>query len=96
MVKNGLIKSTQKQLLVIRTWLVTKLNFTQLNFKKQDCEGFQLCSKFIPEELAIHLIIDIKTAKPAECKIKLGFNQVDPLMSKQESIGFRLKKVFFE
>ena len=32
--------------------------------------------------------------KPAEIKIKLGFNQVDPLRSKQESISLRLKKNF--
>ena len=53
----------------------------------QDCEDFQPCRKFIAEELAVHFIIDIKTVKAAELKIKLGFNQVDPIMSKQESIG---------
>ena len=46
----------------------------------QDCEDFQPCRKFITEELAIHLIIDIKTVKAAELKTKLGFNQVDPIM----------------
>ena len=40
------------------------------------------------------MIIDIKTVKAVELKIKLGFNQVDPIMSKQESIGLRLKKTF--
>ena len=49
----------------------------------QDCEDFQPCRKFITEELAIHLIIDIKTVKAAELKIKLGFNQVDPIMAKK-------------
>ena len=38
------------------------------------------------------MIIDIKTVKTSEFKIKLGFNQVDPTMSKQESIGLKLKK----
>ena len=60
----------------------------------QDCEDFQPCRKFIAEELAVHLIIDIKTVKAAELEIKLGFKQVDPLMSTQESIGLRLKKTF--
>ena len=46
------------------------------------------------EKLAVHLIIDIKTVKAAELKTKLGFNLVDPIMSKQESIGLRLKKTF--
>ena len=60
----------------------------------QDCEDFQSCRKFIIEELAVHLIIDTKTLKAAELKTKLGFTQVDPIMSKQESIGLRLKKTF--
>ena len=63
--------------------------FKKKRYEIQDCEGFQPCRKFIAEELAIHLIIDIKTVKAAELKIKLGFNQVDPIMSKQESIGLR-------
>ena len=45
----------------------------------QDCEDFQPCRKFIMEELAIPLIIDIKTVKAAELKTKVGFNQADPL-----------------
>ena len=65
-----------------------KTQFYSDEFKKrrceiQDCEDFQPCRKFIAEELAIHLIIDIKTVKAAELKIKLGFNQVDPIMSKK-------------
>ena len=40
------------------------------------------------------MIIDTKTVKTAELKTKLGFNQVDPIISKQESIGLRLKKTF--
>ena len=68
--------------------------FKERRCEIQDCEDFQPCRKFIAEELAIHLIIDIKTVKAAELKIKLGFNQVDPIMSKQESIGLKLKKTF--
>ena len=68
--------------------------FKKRRYEIQDCEDFQPCRKFIAEELAIHLIIDIKTVKAAELKTKLGFNLVDPIMSKQESIGLRLKKAF--
>ena len=95
------MKSTYKQLSVIKIWLVTKLNIIPMNLKKrryelQDCEDYQPCRKFISEELAVHLIIDIKTVKAAEINIELGFNQVDPIMSRQESISLRLKKNFFE
>ena len=61
--------------------------FKKRRYEKQDWGDFQPCRKFIAEQLAVHLIIDIKTLKAAELKIKLGFNQVDPVMSKQELIG---------
>ena len=78
-----------------------KTQYYSDKFKKkwleiQDCEDFQPYRKFIAEELAVHLILDIKTVKTAELKIKLDFNQVDPIMSKQESIDLRLKKTFLD
>ena len=60
----------------------------------QDCEDFQPCRKFIAEKLTIHLIIDIKTVKAGELKTRLGFNQLDPIMTKQQSIGLRIRKTF--
>ena len=90
-------KWIKKQLLVIKIWLVTKLSIILTNLKKckiQDCEDFQPCRKFIAEELAIHLIINIKTVKAAELKAILGFNQLNPIMTKQQSIGLRIKKHF--
>ena len=66
--------------------------FKKRRYEIQDCEDFQPCRKFIAEELAIHLIIDIKTVKEAELKTILGFNQFDPIMTKQQSIGLRIKK----
>ena len=62
--------------------------------KIQDCEDYQSCRKFIAEKLAIHLILDIKTAKAGERKIKLGFKQIDLIMTKQQSICLRIKKTF--
>ena len=56
--------------------------FKKRRYEIQDCEDFQPCRKFIAEELAIHLIIDIKTVKAAELKTILGFNQLDPIMTK--------------
>ena len=63
-------------------------------FEIQDCEDFQPCRKFIAEKLTIHLIIDIKTVKAGELKTRLGFNQLDPIMTKQQSIGLRIRKTF--
>ena len=76
-----------------------KTQYYSDKFKKrrhgiQDCEDFQPCRKFIAEELAIHLILNIKAVKAAELKIKLGFNQFDPIMTKQQSIGLTIRKTF--
>ena len=68
--------------------------FKKIRYEIQDCEDFQSCRKFIAEELAIHLIIDIKTVKAVELKTLLGFNQLDPIMTKQQSIGLRIRKTF--
>ena len=68
--------------------------FKKRRCELQDCEDFQPCRKFIAEELAVHLIIDIKTVKAAELKIKLDFNQLDPIMTKRESIRLRIRKAF--
>ena len=70
--------------------------FKKRRYEIQYCEDFQPCRKFIAEELSIYLIIDIKTVEATELKIKLGFNPVDPIMSKQESIGSKLKNTFLE
>ena len=69
--------------------------FKKRRYEIQDCEDFQACRIFIAEQSAIRLIIDMKTVTAAQLKIKLGFNQVNPIMSKQESIGLRLKQNFF-
>ena len=68
--------------------------FKKWRYEIQDCEDFQSCRKFIAEELAIHLIIEIKTVKAGELKIKLGFNQLDPMMNKQQATDVRLRKFF--
>ena len=75
-------------------WKYYSDKFKKRRHELQDCEDFQPCRNFIAEKLAVHLIIDIKTVKAAELKTKLGFNQVDPIMSKQESISLRLRKTF--
>ena len=60
------------------------MNFKNRRYELQDCKDFQPRRKFIAKELAIYLITDIKTVKAAELKTKLGFNEVDPITSKQE------------
>ena len=60
----------------------------------QNYEDYQPCKRFVAEELAVHLIMDIKTVKTSELRIKLGFNQLDQIMTKQKSIALRIRKTF--
>ena len=57
-------------------------------------EIVKIFRKFIAKELTIHLIMDIKTVKAAELKIKHGFNQLDPMMTKRQAIGLRIRRTF--
>ena len=68
--------------------------FKKRRWEIQDYEDYQPCRKFIAEELAIHLILDTITVKAGELKIKLAFNQLDSIMTKQQSIDLRLRKLF--
>ena len=68
--------------------------FKKRRCKIQDYEDYQPCRKFNAEELAIHLMLDTKTVKAGEIKIKLGFNYLDPIMTRQQSIGLRSRKLF--
>ena len=70
------------------------MNLKKRRYEIQDCEDFLPCRKCIAEVLAIHLILDIKTIKAGEFKIKLCFKELDPIMTKQQSIGLRIKKAF--
>ena len=63
------------------------MNLKKRRYEIQDCEDFQSCRTFIAEKSAIHLIPDIKTVKAGELKIKLSFNLLEPIMTKQQSIG---------
>ena len=68
--------------------------FKERRCEIQDCEDFQPCRKFIAGKLAIYLILDIKTVKAGELKTKLGFKKLAPIMTKQQSIGLRIRKTF--
>ena len=50
----------------------------------QECEDYQPCRKFIAEKSAIHLILDTKAVKAGEFKSKLGYNQLDRIITMQQ------------
>ena len=77
-------------------WWQDSIKFRLIKKKDMKCKtkDFQSCREFIEDELALHLIIDIKTVKAGELNIRLGFNQLDPIMTKQQAIVWRLRKLF--
>ena len=75
------MKKTWKTLFVRKIWLVTRLNTPQMNLKKiryeiQYCKDFEPCRKFLAEELAVHLIIVIKTVKLVNLRLSLVFTNL--------------------
>ena len=49
---------------------------------------------FAENLLTSNRITDIITVKAAEFKTILSFNQLNPIMTKQQSIGLRIRKTF--
>ena len=85
------------------TWLfnaclLKTFNITQVSIKEEDIKyrivKISALKRIIAEQLVVHLIIDFKTVKADRLKIKLGFNQLDPIITKQQAIGLRLRKLF--
>ena len=54
----------------------------------------QPCRRFVREDLAIHLIIDSRTVSSVEFKSRLGFNNQDPIMTKEQSVLTKIKETF--
>ena len=59
----------------------------------QDCSK-QPCRKFIKEEFAVQIIMDCRTTPAVNFKIKLGFNQYDPIMTQEQSVLSKIKTMF--
>ena len=46
------------------------------------------------EEFAIQIIMDCRAAPAVYFKIKLGFNQYDPIMTQEQSVLSKIKTIF--
>ena len=54
--------------------------------------GEQPCRRFIRQDLAIHLIVDSRIVSSVEFKIKLGFENQDPIMTQEQSVLTKIKE----
>ena len=52
------------------------MNFKKIRYEIQYCKDFQPCRKFVVEELAVHLIIVIKTVKLVNLRLSLIFTNL--------------------
>ena len=46
------------------------------------------------EEFAFQIIINFRTAPAVHFKMKLGFNQYDPIMTQEQSVLSKIKTIF--
>ena len=92
------MRKTWKNLLVTKIWLVTRLNITQMNLGKEDMKKetvkiVKLVEKLL-QKIQQFIQLDTNAVKAGEFKSTLGFNQLDRIMTMQQSIGLRLRKLF--
>ena len=59
----------------------------------QECGKYQACRIFIKNTLAVEIMSSVKT-QAATFQSKLGVNQHDKVLRKQQPLGLRLKKLF--
>ena len=60
----------------------------------QDCDDYQPCRVFLDEELVMKILIDTRTTAVVEPKANFGVNQHHPILTKEQSIGSKILKVF--
>ena len=59
-----------------------------------DCGNYQPCRRFLEEDFAMQIIMDCRTTPAVNFKIKLGFNQHDPIMTQEQSILSKIVTLF--
>ena len=59
-----------------------------------DCGNYQPCMRFLEEDFAMQIIMDCRTTPAVNFKIKLGFNQHDPIMTQEQSILSKIVTLF--
>ena len=50
----------------------------------QDCNHYQPCRVFVDEELVIEIMMDTRTKAVLKFRDKLGINQHDPILTKEQ------------
>ena len=68
-------------------------------FRKQrqeveNCGNHQPCRRFLEENLTMQIIVDCRTTPAVNFRVKLGFNQHDPIMTQEQSVLSKIVTLF--
>ena len=61
---------------------------------KYKIENYQPCKAFLDEELVIQIMMDTKTTAAVKFRDKLGINQHDLILTKEQPMDSKIRKVF--
>ena len=61
---------------------------------KYKIENYQPCKAFLDEELVIQIMMDTKTTAVVKFRDKLGINQHDLILTKEQPMDSKIRKVF--
>ena len=59
-----------------------------------NCGNYQPCRIFLKEKIVIKVIMDCRTTTSVEFRTRIGFNQHDPIMTKEQSVLTKIMRVF--
>ena len=60
----------------------------------QNCSNYQPCRRFLKENFAIQTIMDCRATPAVNFKTKLRFNQLDPIMTQEQSVLSKIVTLF--
>ena len=60
----------------------------------QNCGPYQPCRRFLRKDFGIIIIMDSRTTRAVDFKMRLGFKQYNPIMTQEQSVLTKLDTFF--
>ena len=92
-------KKSSRKTLNWKTNIADRTNYHSSEFKKMRCKiqefgKYQPCRMFLENTLAVEITMSAVKTETVIFRDKFGVKQHDKVLSKQQSLGLRLKKLF--
>ena len=89
-------KHIEKQLDYATLRSITQKYPKHLKIQRQELQECvkQPCRRFLRDDFAVQVIMDCRTTPSISFKTRLGFNQQDPVMTEEQSLGQKLGLFF--